>query len=94
MQLDTILAILGILVGGGGIAGYIKTLRAARAEDVAALRSVIETLQVDYARLKTDNEEMRARIDELQAEHVKLKKQYAHVLAWARPRGYEPPPSW
>ena len=89
--MEILLGVLAILAGGGGIAGIITSINAAKKGDVETLRTVITTLQEDYARLDRENDELRAELKALRAQYADLEWKYDHVLAWAVKRGYVPP---
>jgi len=82
-----IAAIIVAALGGiGGIAAFITARSSAQESDVRALSQIIDKLRQGYDRLTAENEELRRQFKE-------LRSQYEHVLAWAKPRGYEPPES-
>ena len=89
--MEILLGVLAILAGGGGIAGIITSLKSAKKADIEALRTVITTLQEDYARLDKENDELRCDLKVLREQYSDLEWKYDHVLAWAVKRGYVPP---
>ena len=78
--------IVAALGGVGGVAAFITARSSAQESDVRALSQIIDKLRQGYDRLTAENEELRRQFKELHS-------QYEHVLAWAKPRGYEPPAS-
>ena len=82
-----IAAIIVAALGGiGGVAAFITARSSAQESDVRALSQIIDKLRQGYDRLTAENEDLRRQFKELHS-------QYEHVLAWAKPRGYEPPAS-
>ncbi len=78
--------IVAALGGVGGVAAFITARSSAKESDVRALSQIIDKLRQGYDRLTAENEDLRRQFKELHS-------QYEHVLAWAKPRGYEPPAS-
>jgi len=55
--------------------------------DINGQSIVIENLRDEVARLGT-------RLTHLEKDYALLQRKYEHVLEWATPLGYKPPPRW
>ena len=61
---------------------------------ITNLRMEIERLTVRVEVVETEKKAMGARVTQLETDYTLLRRQYTHVLNWALPKGYEPPPHW
>jgi len=78
--------IIAAMGGIGGVAAFITARSNAKKSDLDSLSQIIDNLRQGYDRLTAENKDLRRQFKELH-------RQYEHVLAWAEPRGYEPPES-
>lgn len=90
--------ILASLPGLAALVAAILAIRAAKGKrnetaadikktDINGQSIVITNLAAEVGRLS-------ARVAQLEVDYTLLGRKYDHVLAWAMPRGYEPPPHW
>ncbi|HUW09108.1 MAG TPA: hypothetical protein VM537_05225 [Anaerolineae bacterium] len=93
-----ILALSGIAAAVAAVVAAVVAWRAARGdrdETASDIRKTeINGQAVVIANLLTEVGRLSARVTQLETDYNLLRRQYDHVLGWAMPRGYEPPPHW
>ena len=86
------------LPGVAALVAAVVAIRAAkgqRNETTADIKKTdINGQSIVIANLATEVGRLSARVTQLETDYNLLRRQYDHVLGWAMPRGYEPPPHW
>jgi len=86
------------LPGVAALVAAVLAMRAAkgqRNETAADIKKTdINGQSIVIANLATEVGRLSARVTQLETDYNLLRCQYDHVLGWAMPRGYEPPPHW
>ena len=86
------------LPGVAALVAAVVAIRAAkgqRNETAADIKKTdINGQSIVIANLATEVGRLSARVAQLETDYNLLRRQYDHVLGWAMPRGYEPPPHW
>ena len=73
----------------------IRAAKGQRNETAADIKKTdINGQSIVIANLATEVGRLSARVAQLETDYNLLRRQYDHVLGWAMPRGYEPPPHW
>ena len=73
----------------------IRAAKGQRNETAADIKKTdINGQSIVIANLATEVGRLSARVTQLETDYNLLRRQYDHVLGWAMPRGYEPPPHW
>ena len=86
------------LPGVAALVAAVLAMRAAkgqRNETAADIKKTdINGQSIVITNLATEVGRLSARVTQLETDYNLLRRQYDHVLGWAMPRGYEPPPHW